>query len=179
MNTQTDNEHFWVFGYGSLMWNPGFEFVEVTQAKIDNFHRSPCIYSWVHRGTRERPGIVLGLAHGGVCNGMAYRVSKKLQNKTLDYLRARELVTNVYLETTQTIALRSGEQVDAVTYIVDTQHEQYAGKLSFEKLIDQIKGASGRSGPNEGYFIDTAVQLEKMKIDDELMQRISTTLRAS
>jgi cation transport protein ChaC len=179
MNTHPDNEHFWVFGYGSLMWNPGFEFLDSKQATIDGFHRSPCIYSWVHRGTRERPGIVLGLDKGGVCNGMAFQVSVKREDETLDYLRKRELVTNVYLETTQIIELPSGEKVEAVTYIVDTQHEQYAGKLSFEKLINQIQGARGGSGPNEEYFIDTATQLEKMNIHDDLMQRIKAQLSAS
>ncbi len=159
------------------MWNPGFEFEKAVQAKLDGLHRSPCIYSWVHRGTPERPGIVLGLDHGGTCNGMAFRVSKDLQEQTLDYLRARELVTNVYLETTRTIELPSGEKTEAVTYIVDTEHEQYAGKLSFEKLINQIKGARGGSGPNEGYFLDTVAQLEKMNIRDELMQRIGVNLR--
>ena len=109
---------------------------------------------------------------------MAFRVSKDLQEQTIDYLRARELVTNVYLETTQLIELPSGEKTDAVTYIVDTEHEQYAGKLSFEQLINQIKGARGGSGPNEGYFLDTVAQLEKMNIRDELMQRIGDTLRA-
>lgn len=178
MNQQVSSNDLWVFGYGSLMWNPGFEFVEAVQARVDGLHRSPCIYSWVHRGTPERPGIVLGLDQGGMCNGMAFRVTNSNRLRTLDYLRARELVTNVYLETTQSIELPSGERVEAVTYIVDTEHEQYAGKLSFENLIDQIKGARGGSGLNEDYFIDTVKQLEKMNIRDELMQRIGNTLRS-
>jgi len=161
------------------MWNPGFAYDEAVQAKVVGLHRAPCIYSWVHRGTQERPGIVLGLDHGGICNGIAFRVPTHLKQDTLNYLRARELVTNVYLETEQMAELASGEKVSAVTYIVDTEHEQYAGKLPFEKLIAQIKGARGGSGPNEGYFIDTANQLEKMNITDELMQRISATLQTN
>ena len=171
-----DTGDFWVFGYGSLMWNPGFDFEEVQLARIHGLHRAPCIYSWVHRGTRERPGIVLGLAQGGTCIGKAFRISGQNRDATLEYLRARELVTNVYLERRRSIVLESGESVEAVTYIADSKHEQFAGRLGHEALIAQIQGAVGKSGDNESYIIDTTEHLKELGIRDGLMERICREL---
>ncbi|MEP1207262.1 MAG: gamma-glutamylcyclotransferase [Rhizobiaceae bacterium] len=169
-------EDIWVFGYGSLMWNPGFDYMEVQQAKAYGVHRAPCIYSWVHRGTKERPGIVLGLARGGTCIGKAFKIGADNREETLAYLRARELVTNVYLERMRPIVLESGATVRAVTYIADVHHEQYAGRLGHEALIAQIKGAVGKSGPNEAYIADTANHMREMGIKDGLMERIMAEL---
>ena len=159
------------------MWNPGFDYEEVQRAKLFGLHRAPCIYSWVHRGTRQRPGIVLGLARGGACIGKAFKVPVQSRDETLDYLRARELVTNVYLETHRPINLQSGKRVTAVTYIADVKHEQFAGRLDHTALIAQIKGAVGKSGPNESYITDTTDHLREMGIRDGLMERISVELQ--
>src|SRR5690606_30823647 len=95
-----DMGDFWVFGYGSLIWRPGFEHVEARRARLNGYRRSLCIYSFVHRGTPERPGLVLGLDRGGSCVGLAFRVRGEQRDAVIEYLRARELVTNVYLERT-------------------------------------------------------------------------------
>ena len=166
----------WVFGYGSLMWNPGFDHVEARHARLPGLHRAPCIYSWVHRGTKERPGIVLGLAKGGSCRGMAFRVINEKRDVVIDYLRARELVTNVYLERTRPIRLETGEVVPALTYIADTKHEQYAGRLSLEALLTQVRGAVGKSGANEDYIIETTEKMRAMNIHDGLMESIARAL---
>ena len=171
------NEDIWVFGYGSLMWNPGFDYLEVKRARMQGVHRAPCIYSWVHRGTRERPGIVLGLARGGACVGKAFRIGATQREEILDYLRARELVTNVYLERIRSGILDTGERVNMLTYIADTKHEQYAGHLTRDQLIDQIRGAVGKSGPNESYIIDTADHLLEMGIRDGLMEEVTQALK--
>lgn len=168
--------HFWVFGYGSLMWNPGFPHEDFSKARVNGVHRAPCIYSWVHRGTKERPGIVLGLAPGGACVGTAFKVAERDRTEVIDYLRARELVTNVYLEAERHAVLGSGERVPAITYIADTKHEQYAGRLSHSDLIGCIKGAKGKSGDNESYILDTATHLRSMNIRDSLMEGIAHEL---
>ena len=170
--------HFWVFGYGSLMWRPGFEHVACEPARVIGLHRAPCIYSWVHRGTRERPGIVLGLAKGGSCRGIAFKVEQSKREKVIDYLRARELVTNVYVETERNAILESGESVRVVTYIADPHHEQYAGQLSIDALVQQISGAVGQSGDNESYILETLAQLRKTGIRDGLMEAVGARLMA-
>ena len=93
--TEDKNDNFWVFGYGSLMWRPGFSFLESRPAKVTGLHRSLCVFSWVHRGTQERPGLVLGLDQGGACLGLAFRVCSSEREQVIDYLREREQVTNV------------------------------------------------------------------------------------
>lgn len=168
----------YVFGYGSLMWNPGFDHVESMPGKVIGVHRAPCIYSWVHRGTRQRPGIVLGLARGGSCRGVVFRIDPAKREDVLDYLRARELVTNVYLETERKVHLADGKGVTATTFVADPRHEQYAGHLSLDALIHQIRGAVGRSGDNESYILDTCDHMAAIGIRDRLMEAVARELRA-
>src|SRR5437763_12435905 len=120
-------EDLWVFGYGSLIWRPGFEFLERVEARLVGAHRSLCVYSFVHRGIPERPGLVLGLDQGGACRGVAYRVMAKQRAETLAYLRAREQATPAYREMVRTVWLSGSpeRQVDAVCYVVDRGHVQY------------------------------------------------------
>ncbi len=113
---------FWVFGYGSLMWRPGFAHVETRRARLHGYHRALCVYSWVHRGTEQRPGLVLGLDRGGSCVGLAYRVPGELREEVVEYLRARELVTSVYLERFLPVRLAGGDLVEALCYTVDRTH---------------------------------------------------------
>ena len=175
---------FWVFGYGSLIWRPGFAHVETRRARLYGYRRSLCVYSFVHRGTRERPGLVLGLDRGGSCIGLAFRVPGELRDEVLTYLRERELVTSVYLERVLDIRLdgngaAAGESVKAVAYIVDRQHEQYAGGLDAAHAASVIRGAIGQSGNNEDYVLSTVEHLEALGISDhwleEVARRVATT----
>ena len=126
-------QQFWVFGYGSLMWRPGFDYVERQAGLIRGFHRRLCVLSHVHRGTPETPGLVLGLDRGGSCHGLAFRIESGKWDATLTYLRSREQVTMVYLEQVKPVMLiGSGEVVEAVTYVVDKTHRQYAGRLDLQ-----------------------------------------------
>src|SRR5499426_4395325 len=112
-------EDLWVFAYGSLIWRPGFDHLERVPARLIGAHRALCVYSFVHRGTPERPGLVLGLDHGGMCRGVAYRVAAKRRAKTIAYLRAREQVTSVYRECTRPIWLKRNpeQRVPALCYM--------------------------------------------------------------
>ena len=165
-------QDFWVFGCGSLMWRPGFDVLESTPATMHGMHRSLCIYSWVHRGTQKRPGLVLGLDAGGSCRGMAFKVAGSNRNDVIDYLRARELVTNVYLEVERPVKLDCGERVQVVTYVVDPTHEQYAGRLPHKKLVAQINGAVGQSGKNEEYILNTVTHLRELGIHDAGLEKL-------
>ncbi|MEM0909298.1 MAG: gamma-glutamylcyclotransferase [Pseudomonadota bacterium] len=167
----------YVFGYGSLMWRPGFPFERRDHALIRGRHRSLCVYSFVHRGTPERPGLVMGLDRGGACRGVAFKIADADRDDVMAYLRAREQVTMVYLERTMSAELEDGRVVDAVTYVVDRNHQQYAGRLSHSAMLDQVRGAVGQSGPNEDYVTATADHLSSVGAPDPALNALAAALR--
>jgi glutathione-specific gamma-glutamylcyclotransferase len=171
----------WVFGYGSLIWRPGFEHLERVQARVVGLHRSLCVYSFVHRGTPERPGLVLGIDLGGACRGIAYRVAAAKRAETLAYLRAREQVTSVYRETVRTVWLegRPERRVEAVCYTVDRSHPQYAGRLSLEQQLHHVRQGHGRSGNNRDYVLETVAALESLGWRDPSLHLLAERLKGS
>ncbi len=175
MTTEPD---FWVFGYGSLMWQPGFAFAERVPAAVVGAHRALCIYSFHHRGTVEQPGLVLGLDEGGACQGIAFRVEQARREDTLAYLRAREQVTSVYVETAKPVSLLdgSGRELEAICYMADRGHPQYAGRLSVEKQAKLVLAASGLSGSNIDYVLNTARHMEEAGIHDALLAALVARL---
>lgn len=168
---------FWVFGYGSLMWRPGFDFIESKRARLHGFHRSLCIYSQVYRGTAEKPGLVLGLDVGGFCDGLAFKVAGQERQKVVDYLRAREQVNNVYLEKIQIVELEEGGQAEAITYVADCHHVQYAGALSAEAAAKIVAFACGEAGSNQEYVRNTLQHLQQMGVADEGLQQVWQYMR--
>src|SRR5437879_13903720 len=120
-NTEFPTGDLWVFGYGSLMWRPGFEFEERVPARLIGEHRALCVYSFVHRGTPEKPGLVLGLDRGGACRGVAFRIAQKNRAAPIAYLPEREQVTSVYREVTRSVWLENEarQRVGALAYVVD------------------------------------------------------------
>ena len=170
---------FWVFGYGSLMWRPDFPYLEVRPATLVGAHRALCVYSWVHRGTREQPGLVLGLDRGGSCRGLAFRVAEADAARVIGMLRAREQVTAVYRERTRPVRLKGGETISALTYLVDRRHPQYAGTLDLEAQLAMVAGAQGRSGVNREYVLNTAAHLKELGIRDEGLEWLAERLAAN
>lgn len=166
----------WVFAYGSLMWRPGFEAVERSRATVDGYHRALCIESHRHRGTPERPGLVLGLDEGGSCCGVAFRVEAAVVGGVLSYLRERELVTHVYLETMLPVTLHDGRTVEAVAYVVDRAHPQYVGLLSPEETLRRISGSVGLAGPNPDYVVNTVLELERLGVADPTLSWLAAAL---
>ncbi|MEQ1404838.1 gamma-glutamylcyclotransferase [Neorhizobium sp. Rsf11] len=171
-------DEFWVFGYGSLMWNPGFAFEERLTARAFGFRRSLCVWSYVHRGTPEKPGLVLGLDRGGSCRGVAFRISREDREDVLDYLRRRELVTNVYREKMLPVLLGDGRQARAVGYVVDRQHVQYAGALGVEEAAEIVCTSVGQSGPNDAYVFNTLAHLKEMRIRDHWLEGVGASVAA-
>jgi cation transport protein ChaC len=170
-------EQFWIFGYGSLMWRPGFAYLRSEPARIHGFHRRLCVYSHVHRGTPERPGLVLGLDRGGSCHGLAFEIAPDRWDETIAYLRAREQVTSVYLERRKPVTLlETGGSVEATTYVVDRAHRQYAGVLAEDDLLSYVLNGSGVSGPCIDYVRNTIDHLQAMNIHDPALERIATRL---
>jgi glutathione-specific gamma-glutamylcyclotransferase len=173
-----DNADLWVFGYGSLMWRPGFHVLERVHARLIGMHRALCVFSFVHRGTPERPGLVLGLDRGGMCRGIAYRVAASAREKTIAYLRAREQVTSVYLETTRRIELEDEDrrQVAALCYVVDRGHVQYAGRLTVAEQLHYVRQGHGRSGANRDYVLETVQALEALGYRETELHRLAERL---
>lgn len=175
----TKMKEFWVFGYGSLMWRPGFAHVGSEPALIRGYHRRLCVKSHVHRGTPLAPGLVLGLDRGGSCSGLAYRVEAAMWDRTLAYLRAREQVTMVYREAVRPVRLlQSGGTVEALTYLVDRKHPQYAGSLSDDELLALIRQGQGISGRCVDYVVSALTHLRSMDIHDMRLETLSRYLEA-
>lgn len=168
----------WVFGYGSLIWNPGFEFLEKKRARLIGEHRSLCIYSMVHRGTPEKPGLVLGLDRGGACQGMAFRVAADKRQATVKYLREREQATHVYREVMRSVWIESDarQRVSALVYVADRSHDQYAGRLSLEEQLRLVRQGHGNYGPNDEYIIATVTALEAQGIRDVPLHQLAVKL---
>jgi cation transport protein ChaC len=170
-------EQFWIFGYGSLMWRPGFDYLGSEPALVHGYHRSLCVYSFVHRGTPEEPGLVLGLDRGGSCHGMGFQVAPEKWQDTITYLRAREQVTSVYIEKRKIIRLTaSRREVEAVTYVVDRGHRQYAGVLNEDDLLAHVRRGQGVSGHCMDYVLNTVSHLREMKIRDPRLERLVANL---
>ena len=170
-------EDLWVFGYGSLMWRPGFAYLSRHKARVTGWTRRLCVFSQVYRGTPERPGLVLGLDAGGSCEGVVFRVSADRREETLKYLRDRELVTNVYLETTAEAKFDEGGEVRTVTYVADRHHVQYTPPMPRGRLLAIISGSAGQSGPNAEYVLNTHDHLVELGIADEELSWLAARLR--
>src|SRR5665213_4622641 len=169
----------WVFGYGSLMWRPGFDFIEQVPARLIGEHRALCVYSFDHRGTPEKPGLVLGLDRGGACRGVAFRVAAKRRSDTVEYLRGREQTTHVYREVMRSVWLdnEARQRVSALTYVVDRGHVQYAGRLSLPEQLRHVQQGHGRSGNNRDYVLSTVKSIEAQGFRDEQLHQLAVMLR--
>ncbi|HET7714732.1 MAG TPA: gamma-glutamylcyclotransferase [Bauldia sp.] len=176
----SDASDFWVFAYGSLMWRPGFEHVEHVTAHLPGARRALCVWSFVHRGTRERPGLVLGLDRGGSCRGVAYRVAEERRDEVVAYLRERELVTDVYREVMRPIRLDRPDRptVTALTFVVDRGHHQYAGRLPPEVILRHVRDSEGRSGANADYVINTVRHMRSLGFRDPVLEKVAAALIA-
>jgi cation transport protein ChaC len=168
----------WVFGYGSLMWGPGFPFAERVAATLAGRRRAFCIYSVHHRGTYQRPGLVLGLAPGGSVRGMAYRIAPAVWDQVYAYLLEREQPTETYVEARRFVRLADGRRVEALVFLSDVHHPQWAGRLSLERQADLIAGATGLSGRNVDYLRDLVEHLGQEGVRDRSMQALLELVEA-
>lgn len=168
----------WVFGYGSLIWHPGFAFMRSELALLNGAHRSLCIYSHRHRGTVEVPGLVFGLMRGGSCRGMAFEVAEQAWPEVYEYLLAREQDAGVYREAMRPLRLSSGEMVRALVFLANEDHPQFAGRLSVEEQLRMVREGFGQSGANTDYVLNTATHLEQMGIPDSQLRELVGLLRA-
>jgi cation transport protein ChaC len=170
---------YWVFGYGSLIWRPGFEHLRAVPALLMGAHRRLCIYSHRHRGTPERPGLVFGLVRGGSCRGMAFEVEAARWPQVHDYLLDREMDRGVYREALRAIHLSDGEAVTALAFMVDERHVQYAGRLEIAEQLRLVRAGIGESGPNDEYVLATARHLAQLGIRDKYLTELVEQLKGT
>tara|TARA_Y100001960_G_C14777895_1_gene884476 strand:- start:4246 stop:4830 length:585 start_codon:yes stop_codon:yes gene_type:complete len=171
-----DGGELWVFGYGSLMWRPGFPYLEAHPALIRGVHRAACVISHRHRGTWERPGIVMGLDAGGSCKGRVYRVAASESAGVLDYLHDREMggydVYKPVKRPVVTLTSYQRRQVSALCFVVDRGHAQYAGRLSRSELVSHIRQGVGEGGTCRDYFKNLVHHLDDLGVAEGAIHRL-------
>lgn len=175
--TRTMTE-LWVFGYGSLIWNPEFPVAERRLARLEGWHRSFCMRSIHHRGSEAAPGLVLALdrAEGAVCDGVAFRVAPGAEAETLAALRARELISSAYVE--EWLEVRAGQaRLTALAYVIERDHAQYCGGLPLEEQARIIAGATGGRGRNRDYLFATAAHLAELGLADPDLEWLAARVR--
>lgn len=169
----------WVFGYGSLIWDPGFVPAERQVARLEGWHRSFCMLSFHYRGTPEQPGLVLALDRqaGAACDGVAFRVRPGEEDAVRAYLRARELISSAYLEAELGIRLADGRDIDAMTYVIDRAHTQYCAGLNLREQAAVIAVAHGDKGSNRDYLHNTVAHLKELGLGDPDLEWLAATVR--
>ena len=170
----------WVFGYGSLLWNPGFTPADSAVATLNGYARSFCMTSIHHRGSEAEPGLVLALDADpkAVCTGLALSIPEVEEAEVLAALRERELISSAYVEKQVDLALADGREVTALAYVIDRAHRQYCGGLPLEEQARIIAHAHGGKGPNADYLWNTARHLDELGLGDTYLTELSERVRA-
>lgn len=168
----------WFFGYGSLMWRPGFAFDAFEPARLDGWHRALCILSTHYRGTVERPGLVLGLDRGGSCVGRAIGVGEDRAEEVLAYLDARELLGNYVYDRRRlpVTILRDGSAAEAWCYLAKPEHEAYRGGLEPADVLAHVSAGHGLSGSNADYVRNTVAHLAEIGIREPALELLVAEL---
>jgi len=166
MTLNQSTTDYWVFGYGSLMWRPGFPFLEMMPARLNGWRRDMCIQSIHYRGTPDVPGLVSGLTPGGDCLGRAYKIHPDDLEAAVAYLDERELVTDVYLIQHLDVDFSDGRTVSARVYVADTNHDQFAGHWPLAQKITYLLQGTGSEGRSMEYLSNIVEQLELLEIAD-------------
>ncbi len=170
---------FWVFGYGSLLWNPGFTPARKITACLHDYHRSFCMLSIHHRGSEDDPGLVLALDKqpGSRCTGVAFQVAENEEDDVLAMLRERELISSAYYEDTVDLVTEDGDTIQALAYIIKPDHVQYC-QFGLEKQAQMIAHAIGERGPNTEYLFNTVDHLNQLGIKDDDLAWLNQRVRA-
>lgn len=173
------HDAFWLFAYGSLMWEPNFPFTEQRRALLRGYHRALCVYSWVYRGTEAAPGLVFGLEQGGTVEGIAFHISSENAEAVFAQVYEREMVTAVYTPVWAPCDMTDGarETVNALAFVADHDNEQYAGERSEPETVDLVLQGHGKAGACTDYVTNTVDHLRELGIHDDALERIMARLR--
>jgi cation transport protein ChaC len=161
----------WVFGYGSLIWNPAFHFTDRLVGRVYGYHRRFCLWTHLGRGCPERPGLVLGLERGGSCRGVAFHIAPELVEEELEIVWRREMISGAYVPRWVQVRTALGK-VPALTFAIDRTHERYACFLPDDRVAEVIATARGWLGPCADYLINTVDHLAGLGIHDRPLERL-------
>ena len=167
----------WVFGFGSLIWNPAFHFVERRTARIHGFHRQFCLWARAGRGSPERPGLMLSLEPGGSCTGVAYRVANRAAATELDVLWRREMATMAYRPVWTTAHTPEGPE-PAIAFSANPEHERYVPGLDEVAVARYLATGAGVMGRCCDYLFDTVAHLRQLGIRDRRLEALEAKVRA-
>ena len=168
----------WVFGYGSLIWNPEVEFDRSLLGRVHGYHRAFCIRSTHYRGTAERPGVVLGLVRGGSCVGVAFRLLRHSRRRSIERLYEREMLNDVYVPTLAAVSLHDGRQVRALTFVANPTNPAFQ-RLTEPEILARLASSVGQRGPNRDYAINTHQSLQDRGVHDARLARLVYQLKAT
>lgn len=168
----------WVFGYGSLMWAPGFSHSQCAMGRAHGYHRALCILSNRYRGTPERPGLVVGLCRGGSCWGMAFRIPAAKVRRALAALWRREMLNNVYIPTMVSVAIGRRRRVRALAFVADTAHRQFVRELDLHGRARLVAQGVGQRGRCVDYIRNTLEHMAALGLRDPHLERILSTASA-
>lgn len=170
------HEDIWIFGYGSLIWNPAFHYAERRPGVIHGWHRSFCLWTPIGRGSPDNPGLVLALDRGGSCCGVAYRVAARDRDTELPLLWQREMVSDGY--SPRWVTVRCGDdEARAITWVINRRGDRYAGKLPMETLARTLATAEGRLGSSRDYLENTVAHLDETCVGERPLHRIRDMVR--
>lgn len=178
MAARPDGAGIWVFAYGSLMWNPAFNYVEKRTARLHGYHRSFCLQTPIGRGSPDCPGLVLGLDRGGSVQGVALRIAEEEADEELDVIWSREMLADAYRPTWVTLVDKDGVRFHAIAFVMRRDCERYAGRLSLEETAGRIAQATGRLGPCSEYLERTVSAMDEIGISDGPMHALRARVRA-
>ena len=175
--TGQPEEDVWLFGYGSLIWNPAIEFSEQRCATVRGLHRRFCLRTELGRGTPDRPGLVLGLDRGGVCRGVAFRIPKDHAEAELELVWRREMVTHAYRPRWLKAQTDQGP-IRVLGFVINRANERYCGRLPEEEAAETIARACGFLGPCCEYLFNTVTHLRELGMPDAGLERLARKVAA-
>ena len=177
IETAPSRDSIWIFGYGSLIWNPAVHFTEKLRGKVHGYHRSFCLWSTIGRGSPSQPGLMLGLERGGSCNGIFYRLDRREIWSELDIVFRRELITAAYQPTWVSARISDNSRFKAIAFVINRSHNRYAGALDDETVIQTIAEAKGTLGSCSEYLYETVLQLDNLGMPDRRLASIARRVR--
>ncbi|MBU3914036.1 gamma-glutamylcyclotransferase, partial [bacterium] len=168
----------WVFGYGSLIWNPAFRYAEKRPARLFGFHRSFCLYLTIGRGSPEKPGLMLALDRGGSCNGMAFRIATEDIESETKILWMREMISGAYNAHWGNLKADSGV-IQGLTFVINRDHSRYNGKYSLDETVKALRRGEGYLGTCREYLENTVQGLNEINIHDKYLNMLCKRLNSN